>query len=71
MTDNPNSAGQDVTRDLVESDTVVRFSNPRLFEAIEEFAGRPEVQRSVNDAIVLLLEEAMMARSLWPPPSGT
>jgi hypothetical protein len=56
---------------LVESDTVVRFSNPRLFEAIEEFAGRPEVQRSVNDAIVLLLEEAMMARSLWPPPSGT
>jgi hypothetical protein len=44
-----------------------RVDDDRLVEALEAYAAR--IRRSRNMAIVLLLEEALKAHDLWPPPT--
>src|SRR5262245_38188185 len=43
-----------------------RADDPRLVEALEAYAKK--VRRSRNMAIILLLETALKAEGLWPPP---
>jgi hypothetical protein len=47
----------------------LRFPDKRLAEAVDEWADRNRAQPSRNRAIIMLLEDAMMAAGLWPPPT--
>lgn len=49
-----------------EGQTPLRVPDVRLLEALDVYAKR--VKRSRNMAIVFLLEQAMTAEQLWPPP---
>ena len=44
-----------------------RFVDRRLREVVQAFADHD--RRSLNLAMTILLEEALKARGLWPPPS--
>ena len=58
--DNPDATGT--------TQTPLRVDDPRLFQVIDEL--RKPLRRSRNLMIILLLEEALTARGLWPPPSS-
>jgi hypothetical protein len=46
-----------------------RVDDVRLVEALDACADRE--RRSRNMTIILLLEEALTARGLWPPPAAS
>jgi hypothetical protein len=48
----------------------LRFPDRRLAEAVDRWRKQNRARPSRNTAIIMLLEDAMAAAGLWPPPQS-